>query len=147
MKGAPLNTLINSGDTWRPCFSIIATDPRSRQKSLAPFSLLNVPEIFCFTFIMRRFCSVWLFVKGMIGIFHECRYLLSVVAAAIQEIFRLRLLPGTSWNPDFLPSPLQGSPDTVLQRQRSSPASGLSSFATSTAAFMSPGRLSGVLLP
>ena len=71
MKGAPSNTLIDSGNTWRPCFLIIDKNPRIRQKFLAPFSLLNVSEIFCFSFILRRSRSAWLLVKGMLGSCHR----------------------------------------------------------------------------
>ena len=66
MKGVPLNTSLNSASTGRSCFLMVDMNPRVLQKFSAPFSLRNVPEIFCFSFIMRRSRSAWLLVKGTV---------------------------------------------------------------------------------
>ena len=73
MKGASLNTFLNSASTGRPCFLMVDMNPRVRQKYSAPSSLRNVLEILCFSFIMRRSRSAWLLVKGMAKPFMNAR--------------------------------------------------------------------------
>jgi len=46
---------------------MVDMDPRVRQKFSALSSLRNVPEIFYFSFIMRRSRSAWLLVKGTVN--------------------------------------------------------------------------------
>ncbi len=50
----------------RPCFRAVDSTLRSVAKSCAPCADRNPPEIFMRSFIIRRSCSAWLFVKGHI---------------------------------------------------------------------------------
>ena len=64
MKGLPQNASRMASNTFAAFLRAVEMYPRMRAKSLAPSSVLNPPETFCFSLTMRTSLSARLLSNG-----------------------------------------------------------------------------------